>query len=230
MRLFYNTVTTDIVDYNGLKALFPGVIWHVNENNASVDEYIENTQPPNPYLHLYPTLANWEPLTRIIEPTGYEMWKIARLDAPAYNVGNSRWEQDWVIDNRTTGEMVEVNIAIADFAKNYKDEKLGTVLNHNDLYFNCTRETLSAIAALIDYLKNDGTGLTINWKGEHDENFLPRWAVADMEDLQEMSVLNTAHQQKAFETEQAILAQQLITPFDQLVDAFVFANDYYDNL
>lgn len=232
MDLFYNKVTLAVVDYAGLKALYTtGISWPASSSAGGVTDRIADTNPPNLWLGTHPTLADWERLYRDAEPTGIKIWEINELNAAFYNSGTSRWEQTWTTRARSGPEMLAVNLQVADIAKNLRDARLWTEINYNDIYTDSTEGTRGAISDLIEYLMSEGEDISINWKGSNDINGMARWAEANISDLQQLSVLVTEFQQKAFTAERQTVVQHMeIEFFDYYEDVETFYIDVYDNL
>lgn len=226
---FYNKVTDQIVDYQGLKSQY-AISWPTISSSTGVDDRIADTNPPNIFLPSNPTLANWERLTIDPEPTGLKIWEIA-ISQPVSQESDGYWYRRWSVETRDAGQMVEANILVADRAKQLRDSMLIGEIEHNGIYANATEETRGAISDLIEYLMSDGADLSINWKGSNDAYGLARWGDANVEDLQELMVMVTAHQQKAFTAERQTIFQHLnIAYFDYLSDVDAFYGNAYDLL
>lgn len=226
-NIFYNKVTGEIASYLGMKSYFP-FSWPSNPSLPSVDEVIADTNPPNIFLDIYPTLADWERLY-VSEPSGVvKLWENEILGDPEFSIANNRWEQNYTVEPKNSGEMIPVHQLVANLAKTYKDEKLESVeIEVNDIFSDATEKTRSAISDLIEYLQSEGSDIEVDWKGTNDVNGLPRWAKAKIADLQELSIEVTGVQQKAFSAEAATLVQQLDTPFDYQADVETFFNTTY---
>lgn len=229
VNLFYNKVTEEIANYSQFKSHFTGLSFPTDQMSTVVDDVIADTAPPNPFLSSFPTLADWERLYRDDVPT-IRLWEISELDAPAFNSGNSHWEQHYTTRNRTEEEMGEVNQNVFYSIEGLKQDKLGGYVISGDLVSDATQESQNAVTRLISNIQNIGEQTIINWQGNLDDYGLPQWTDATVEDLQDLSIAMTEYEQKAYTAARLTFEEQLNTPFDDYSAIETFFNNTYDGL
>jgi len=230
LSLFYNTITEEVIDYNKFKRLYPNIkSWPPNPLAIAIDQILSSSNPPNIYLKTNPTLPNWERLYQDVKP-GCKIWEKPILDTPTFSVTNNRWEQHYSIVPKNAGEMESLAGDVAFMLGNLRDLKLETAeLEFNGLFSDGSVRARGTVSNLIEFLKSEGSHLTINWRGLKDNSNLPRWVTATVDDLQGLSVVINNFQQKAYNAENITYQTHLNTPFDYWEDVEAFFYKTYDN-
>lgn len=107
--MFYNKVTTEMLDYASLKVRYPLAYFPAEESHSGVDERIDDSDPLGLTV-TYADIIDWERLYVIEAPTG-EIYQVVEPADPrvALNPSNSRYETQWSVRNMTQPELDALN-------------------------------------------------------------------------------------------------------------------------
>lgn len=212
MSLFYNTVTTNVINYAQLKALFPvGFSWPVADNGVSVDARLLMD-------NIHPDILQWKRLFEVAEPTPENIWQIVDPYTVVYNSGSSHYEQDWNVRARSPEEMEEINAQVQSFLEELKYLKLIEAIEYNGIYADALPDTQGTLSRVFSSILTNTAIEEIAWEGSAGTNQINRWEIATTDDLQELINLCFLKEQKTFYAKRFVMLQQLTSSYDTWED------------
>lgn len=237
---YYNVVTGQIIEHITLRNMYD-ISFPSNQFASGVDLRLEPTDPPNPFIITYPTLADWYRLEQDDAPV-LPFYEKSVLNTPVYTTNSykGKYTQGRTTVNKDLSEMDLVNKDIQNYLKSIRESKLsGEVIDvDSKFFFKAEESTIRAANDIKEYLLNSGEDATVSWKGEpEEEEGLSRWEEATVIDAQNISLAAEAIRQKAFTAERITMQEQLNrleisvdSTFGSYEEIMDFYNDIYDNL
>lgn len=219
--LFWNENTNSWVAYkSGFQALDPLPIWPNDWRDAGVSEYLD-TNPNFSGVHRVYT----------VDTTGREakLYEVKSQDvAPAYNATSDRWELDFSIRAKVGQEIIDNNTYVQNIAENQRIVRY----NESVIEYNGVKAEVGSgavIAEKITQLSSQNEITTINWEGPNDPlTGASEWFDATLGDFQGLTVVPLPDSEKGFAAKRAVMAVQLVTPYDTEQDVIDAFNNFYD--
>lgn len=212
---FIDKTTLEILDYNQMKAhaSWPSPMPLQWPNNPAVSniEIIWDYLITNNYLTTIPVDRYYE----LPEPQ-LKIWEIPYI--PEYPdhvyqdaLDDNKYKTNWQVRARDSEEMKPVNADVAYNLAYAKELRLQEItIEANGLYADASSTTINDILSLMDLIKNKNQpSTTVNWRGKKDEDGIPRWKNASMEDLQLLHLKVENKRQQGFNAEMNVFKRHM---------------------